>query len=224
MGLLLLIAIVSGVALYAPFMRKLRFGEVRRVRSTRTRWLDLHNLLGIVTMTWAVVVGATGMINTWADLVIQYWQHDQLAALLVPYQGQPPVTELGSLQTALAAARAIEPHMKIGFIAFPGTSFSSPHHYAVFMRGNDSVSSRLVKPLLVDAKTGRVTDRVEPPWYLSALLLSQPLHFGDYGGLPMQILWALLDVITIVVLGSGLYLWIARRRTAPLPDPAGLPA
>jgi uncharacterized iron-regulated membrane protein len=49
------------------------------------------------------------------------------------------------------------------------------------------------------------------PWYLTALLVSQPLHFGDYGGLPMQILWALLDIATMVVLGSGLYLWLKRK-------------
>ena len=30
MGLLLMVAIISGVVLYAPFMRKLRFGEVRQ--------------------------------------------------------------------------------------------------------------------------------------------------------------------------------------------------
>jgi uncharacterized iron-regulated membrane protein len=28
----------------------------------------------------------------------------------------------------------------------------------------------------------------------------------------MQILWAALDLISIIVLGSGLYLWIAKRR------------
>jgi len=47
------------------------------------------------------------------------------------------------------------------------------------------------------------------------LLLSEPLHFGDYGGLPMKILWAALDIITIIVLGSGLYLWLARGRRMP---------
>src|SRR5690606_10846681 len=61
MGLLLLVAIVSGVVLYAPFMRRLRFGEVRRDRSRRARWLDLHNLVGIVTVVWLFVVGATGV-------------------------------------------------------------------------------------------------------------------------------------------------------------------
>ena len=213
MGLLLLVAIVSGVVLYAPFMRKLAFGEVRRERSTRVKWLDLHNLLGIVTLCWALVVGATGMINTWADLLIKYWQYDQLTALLAPYQKQPVPTSLASLQTAVSKAEELEPHMKLSFVAFPGTAFSSPHHYGVFMRGNTSLTSRLLKPVLADAQTANVTASVELPWYLTALLVSQPLHFGDYGGMPMQILWAALDVMTIIVLGSGLYLWTGRRST-----------
>ena len=211
MGLLMLVAIVSGVVLYAPFMRKLRFGEVRRDRSMRVKWLDLHNLLGIVTLTWAVVVGATGVINTWADLVISHWRNDQVADMVAHYRGLPPVTRLGSLEKAFANARAQQPDMKIAFIAFPGTAFSSEHHYGVFMRGRSALTARLVKPVLVDAITGEVSASREPPWYMNALLLSQPLHFGDYGGVPMQWLWAVLDVLTIVVLGSGLYLWLGKR-------------
>jgi uncharacterized iron-regulated membrane protein len=211
MGLLMLLAIVSGVVLYAPFMRKLRFGEVRRDRSPRVKWLDLHNLLGIVTLTWALVVGATGVINTWADLVIEHWRNDQVAELLGRYRGLPPLTRLGSLEKAFANARAREPAMRIAFIAFPGTAWGSEHHYGVFMRGRTALTERLVQPVLVDALTGEVTASREPPWYMQVLLLSQPLHFGDYGGVPMQWLWAALDVLTIVVLGSGLYLWLGKR-------------
>ncbi len=211
MGLLMLAAIVSGVVLYAPFMRKLRFGEVRRERSARVKWLDLHNLLGIVTLTWALVVGATGIVNTWADLVIEHWRNDQVAQLLSHYRGMPRVTRPGSLEKALANARALEPAMKIAFIAFPGTAFSSEHHYGVFLRGRTALTERLVKPVLVDAITGEVSASRPTPWYMDALLLSQPLHFGDYGGVPMQWLWALLDVLTIIVLGSGLALWLGKR-------------
>jgi uncharacterized iron-regulated membrane protein len=66
---------------------------------------------------------------------------------------------------------------------------------------------------LVDARTGEITAVLAMPWYLRALQVSRPLHFGDYGGLPLKILWALLDTVTIVVLGSGLYLWLSRRRS-----------
>ncbi|GGI18594.1 PepSY-associated TM helix domain-containing protein [Oxalicibacterium faecigallinarum] len=214
MGMLLIVAIISGIVLYGPFMKKLEFGTVRADKSTRLKWLDLHNLLGIVTLAWLLVVGATGVINTWADLVIKYWQMDQMAEMVAPYKGQPPLEKLGSLQKAVDAAIALEPEMKMGFIAFPGTTFSSPHHYGVFMRGTEPLTSRLFKPVLVDASTGEVTDSRTLPWYATALLISQPLHFGDYGGRPMQIMWAILDILSIIVLGSGLYLWIVRRKTS----------
>ncbi|HWU84510.1 MAG TPA: PepSY domain-containing protein [Rhodocyclaceae bacterium] len=214
MGLLLLIAIVSGVVLYAPFMRKLDFGTVRRNRSSRLKWLDLHNLLGIVTLVWALAVGATGVINTWADLVIKYWQYDQVSQMIAPYKGMPVPEKFGSVEKAVQAATALEPDMKLGFIAFPGSLFSSPHHYAVFMRGTEPLTARLFKPVLVDAVTGAVTNSRTLPWYVTALLLSQPLHFGDYGGMPLQILWAVLDLLTIVVLWSGLVLWWRRRKQA----------
>lgn len=212
MGLLLLVAVVSGVVLYSPFMRKLDFGTVRRDKRTRLKWLDLHNLLGIVTLVWLFVVGATGMINTWADLLIKYWQYDQLSTLLAPYKDQPtvPVAERASVQRSMEVAQAQAPHTKLAFIAFPGTAFSSPHHHTFFLKGNEPFTSRLLQPVLVDAKTAEVTATPQLPWYLTALLVSQPLHFGDYGGMPMQIIWALLDIATIIVLGSGLYLWLKK--------------
>jgi uncharacterized iron-regulated membrane protein len=210
MGLLLVVAIISGVVLYAPFMRKLEFGTVRRDRAPRLKWLDMHNLLGIVTLVWALVVGATGMINTWADLLLKYWQVTEMAEMVAPYKNLPPPAKLASMQDSMQRALAAEPGMKIGFVAFPGTPFTSAHHYGIFMRGDQALTSRLYKPVLVDAQTAQVTDNRDLPWYLTALLISQPLHFGDYGGQAMKLLWALLDIATIIVLGSGLYLWLKR--------------
>ena len=213
MGLLLLVALVSGAVLYSPFMRKLEFGTVRRERSARTKWLDLHNVLGIVTLVWALVVGATGMINTWADVLLKYWQATELAEMVKPYQGMGAPSSLASMERSVKLALASEPGMEVGFVAFPGTPFATPHHYGVFMRGNEAFSSRLYRPVLIDAQTGELTDRRTLPWYLTALLVSQPLHFGDYGGQWMKFLWAMLDIATIIVLGSGLYLWVKRSRT-----------
>src|SRR5690606_300097 len=215
MGLLLVIAIVSGVVLYAPFMRKLDFGTVRRKQSNRLKCLDLHNLLGIVTLAWLFVVGLTGVINTLAQPLTSLWQFDQVSEMIAPYQGQPPVTHPGSLDAAVRAGQAHEPAMHVSFVAFPGTSFASPYHYGVFMRGDEPITSRLFKPVLIDANTAQVTDSRTLPWYITTLLISQPLHFGDYGGMPLQVIWAVLDIIAIVVLWSGL-VWWWRRRKQPL--------
>jgi len=213
MGLLFFVAIVSGVVLYAPFMRKLAFGTVRASRSPRVRWLDYHNLLGVVTLAWASVVGVTGVINTLATPIIQYWQAGELAEMTAAYKEQKPPARLGSIQAAVDTARRAAPGNRPQFVAFPGGGFSSKHHYAVFLQGDTPLTQRLLTPALVDAETGALTAIKPMPWYAQALLISQPLHFGDYGALPLKILWAILDVVTIIVLGSGLYLWLGRRRT-----------
>jgi len=215
MGLLFTAAIVSGVVLYAPFMRKIAFGTLRTSRSTRLKWLDYHNLLGIVALAWTVVVGLTGVVNTLATPINRIWQNGELAAMKGAYAGRGalPPSRYGSLDKAMAAARRALPGNNPQFIGFPGGAFSSGHHYAVFFQGNTPLTERLLTPALIDAETGAFTDARPMPWYNQALALSQPLHFGDYGSLPLKVLWAVLDVFTIVILGSGLYLWLGRRRT-----------
>lgn len=212
MGLLFVLAIVSGTVLYLPFMRRLKFATVRQDKSSRLRWLDLHNLIGVVTLTWALVVGVTGVISACADLIIAAWRNDSLSAMVAPYRDAPPLTSLAPASRLLEIAREAAPGMQPDFIAFPGTRFSSEHHYAVFLKGGSHLTSHLLTPVLIDASSLQVTAVGERPWYMDAMGMSQPLHFGDYGGLPMKLLWAALDVLTMIVLGSGLYLWTVRRR------------
>lgn len=213
MGLLFFVAIVSGIVLYGPIMKRYDFGMIRTEKSSRLRWLDLHNLLGIVTLAWASVVGLTGVINTLADPAIDQWRASQLAEMVAAYKDQPKVAgTLSSLDAALKTAKAAAPGMDVSFVAYPGTLYSSKHHYAVYLVGNTPLTSRIIKPALIDAKTGELTDIRDMPWYLNTIFISQPFHFGDYGGMPMKILWAIFDIATIIVLISGIYLWLARRK------------
>jgi uncharacterized iron-regulated membrane protein len=226
MGAAFVVALVSGVVLYAPFMRKLDFGTLRTARSARTKWLDYHNLLGIVGLAWMLVVGLTGVINALSVPIEASWKATELAAMTSEYSGREPLdpARYGSLDRAMAAARAALPGNNPQFIAFPGGTFSSNHHYAVFFQGDTPLTERLLTPALVEADTGEFTDARPMPWYYQALSLSRPLHFGDYGGLPLKLLWAALTLFTIHVLGTGLYLWLAKRKSsAPIPARACSP-
>jgi uncharacterized iron-regulated membrane protein len=212
MGILFCVAVISGIVVYAPSMRKLSFGTYRAGRTRVVRWLDVHNLAGILLVAWTLVVGFTGVINTWADLVLKMWQYGQLAEMTAQYRDRSVPAKLTSVNAAVEVAAHAVPGMTPSFVAFPGSIFSSKSHYAVFLRGSTPLTSRLLKPALVDAETGALTDSRDMPWYVSTLFISQPLHFGDYGGMPLKILWALLDVLTIIILVTGVYLWVRRRR------------
>jgi uncharacterized iron-regulated membrane protein len=222
-GLVFIAAIISGVVLYGPFTRRMCFGTIRDRSQRRVAWLDWHNFLGVVTVAWALVVGVTGVVNTLAEVMLSRWKATELAQMVAPYAGRPAPLHLASLDEVVAQAKRAAPGMEIAFIACPGTPFSSSHHFTAFMRGDTPLTSRLLKPVLLDGETAEVADSRALPFYLQTLLLSQPLHFGDYGGMPLKVIWAVLDVMTITVIGSGLYLWLARRRkqapAAVLPAP-----
>lgn len=217
MAILFLVALTSGAVVYGPFMRRLNFGTVRTGKSTRLKWFDLHNLIGIVTLSGAFVVGATGVVNTLSGPLFDMWQSREVPRLLAPYRNRPALSHLASVDAAVHAVQQALPQMEITSLVFPNDEFGSPRHYLIWTRGKEPVSSRLFTLVLIDAENGALTSAKGLPWYLRTLEVSRPLHFGDYGGMPLKVIWALFDMALIAVLLSGVYLWLSRRRT-PVED------
>ncbi|RIV86802.1 PepSY-associated TM helix domain-containing protein [Aurantiacibacter zhengii] len=212
MGGLFVLALVSGVVLYAPFMRRLPFGTLRTRRSRRVKTLDQHNLLGIVALGWMLVVGVTGVINAFADPLVDNWRNGELAEMTAQYAGDPAIDadDYGSLDAAMASAQVALPGRSPQFIGFPGGDWSTGQHYAIFFQGDRPLTRHLLTPALVDARSGELIDARAMPPLNQALMMSKPLHFGDYGGLPLKLIWAVLTLATIWVLWSGLVLWLRR--------------
>ena len=214
-GLLFVIALVSGVVLYAPFMRRLEFGAVRRAGAARVKWLDLHNLIGAVALVWLLAVGLTGVINTISLPLFTAWRAQTLPQLIAPHLGKPPLTKFADLDDAIATAqRALGGDKPVSVVLPTEAQFGTPRHFIVWTKGPTPITSRLFTPALIDAETGLLVTARGLPWYLRALQVSRPLHFGDYGGLPLKIIWALLDLVAIVVLASGVFLWLGKRKPA----------
>ena len=148
------VAIVSGVVVYGPFMRRLDFGAVRP-RTRRLYWLDLHNLVGIVLTAWMLVVGVTGIINTLAQQIARHWQRTELVEMIAPWRNAPVPANLASVQAAMETALASAPGMKVSSISMPGSLFAGGHHYGVFLHGDTPLTSRLIMPVMINAADGR---------------------------------------------------------------------
>ncbi len=210
-ALVFLAALVSGVILYAPFARRAPFGTVRSDGSKRLRWLDLHNVLGIVVAVWLLVMGFTGLMNALSTPLFGLWKITDVARILAGYDRLPVVKPAASIQAAADATSHALPGAATSSVTMPTHVDGSPLYYVVWTKGASPLTSRLMTPVLVDARTGTVSRVAALPGYLRVVEISRPLHFGDYGGLPLKIIWAMFDVIAITVLGSGLYLWVAKR-------------
>ena len=79
------------------------------------------------------------------------------------------------------------------------------------MIGQSQLDQRNYQPVLVDAATSKLTGVPTWPVTLSAMYLSKPVHFGLFGGLPLKIGCALVVIIAVIKLGSGIYLWVGHR-------------
>lgn len=202
-----LASLISGVVLYGPSMKRLDFGGIRVTRAPRIAWLDLHNLVGIAIAAWMIVVAATGFINTFEGPLFALAQGGQMDMLLAPYAGKPYPETLSSPEAAVEKARQAFPGMQPTSEGFPYSRFGGPRHYLIWLKGSTPITSRLFNTVLVDAASGEVVAATTLPWYIRSVELSRPLHFGDYGGFPLKVLWAIFDLAAIAVLLTGLRLW-----------------
>ena len=218
-ALLVLVSLLSGMVVYWPHAKKVAFGLLRRGKGPRLRQLDLHNTIGAVVLGWAFAVSLTGLLLGFGTLATGLWSQQQLARAQSMSAGDPieprhpPVDADDALRAALSAT---PPGWQVSSMLWPGTVYSTPRHYTVLV-GGSGLDKRLVRAVLVDASTGEVAGTAGLPWYLKAITLSEPLHFGDYGGMPLKILWTLCTWLTLFITANGAWLWWDRRRKRRVP-------
>lgn len=213
-ALLVLLSLLSGLVVYAPYVKRIAFGVLRRGRGARLLQIDLHNFAGALVLGWALVVTVTGFLLGFGTIAQFVWQQTELTALKQQYAGAPvdsrrPPVDVDRVHAATAAALPAGWH--VVSMIFPNTDFSTERHYSVLVAG-EGLDKRLFRVALVDAESGQVSTPVQLPWYLKAIFVAQPLHFGDYGGLALKLLWTACTWLTLFITANGAWLWWDRRR------------
>jgi len=205
-------SLVTGAVVYGPTMRRFAFGLLRRDRSRRTLLADIHKLVGAATFGWNLVVASTGVLLALSTLLFQYWAATEIGALGARYAGEPTVTEWSTLDAGIAAAEQSVPGRHWSLVALPGSDFASPRHYTVSLEGGKGLDAHLPAYVVTDAVYPDAVERVQAPWYIEAIALSEPLHFGNYGGLPLKIVWSGFTLVTLGLSITGVWIFFSGRR------------
>lgn len=229
-GILVFVSLLTGVVVYGPHARRVSFGEIRN-KGARLKQLDLHNFIGAVVLGWALTVAITGFFLGGGTIITGMWAQNNLMANqpletgVVIDERHPPIDVDSVKQAALTI---MPPDWSIEMIIWPNTNLTSKHNYAVRIKGH-GLDERLFRVILVSAISGDVIETIELPWFIKIIALSQPLHFGDYGGLALKLLWTSCAWLTLFITGNGAWLWWTRRRkskehSATLPATEGATA
>lgn len=213
-GLIYLFMLLSGFFLYGKFMKGRAFGEVRR---GIPKLADLHKFLGVITFGWGLVIGLSGVFLAFNGVLIKYFQAQTLKSLTAEFRGSGTsssvIPDLGKVvQSALNGKR----DSSVSYISFPDTEYGLPGHFLLLMKGGTTFTEKISEMAVVNAQSGLLTKTVELPLYLKFVLVSEPLHFGDYGGPPLKILWALFALSSQAVVVLGIASYFRKRKKVAL--------
>ena len=217
LGLPMLASLVTGLVVYKKFWKGF-FKPVRTGHGSRIFWGDLHRLVGVWSIWFIAVISITG---TWFLIqAILFDNHISISSEpIVPViaRDEVPQTADGSpapridLDEAARIAGLAIPGLEINFIALPATAYS-----------HISMGGRGWYPLMVQsAEVNPYTRKVDSQFLLgdrSALEFvtesMRPLHTGDFGGLPIKLIWFFFGLVLTLMVFSGLLIWTKRTAQA----------
>ena len=217
------VALVSGLIIVLPSLVKDLFA-LRLGTNLKRMWLDAHNLVGLVSLPFHLVMAVTAVVFGWHDLFYDtldatVYQGRMAAVMRIsnpppPFAGDTTPARTMTVDEILARTAAVAPGLHptaLEYRAF-GTRAASvrvvghdPRH---LVRGHGYLSLGAVDGSVFNSEylPGR-----QGAW--SAVVSSFfALHFGTFGGETVRWGYFLLGLAGAFLFYSGNLLWIESRR------------
>ena len=210
-GALLFLMAMIGIVLWWPGVRSWK----RAIRiNWRARWVginfDVHRAFGFWCFLLVAMWGLTGAYFIFPepfDHVIKVFSPmPSMAQLPSDWKPGDPILPAGEL---IQRAQSMYPQDKLAYL-FMDTA--RPHGLVkVFLSPRPSVPMEQLEDVVtLHPATGAVLSNTSSAHWTAGERLSlavYSLHFGDFGGLLLQIVWALLGLVPVVLVITGYAMW-----------------
>jgi uncharacterized iron-regulated membrane protein len=227
------VALVSGVIVLLPSLVKDLFA-LRVGRNLKRMWLDAHNVVGIVSLPFHVVMALTAVVFAYHDgfyFIQDKLIHDGKWATAFSSGGAPakaPPRDPAAMRPPaelLASAQDFSPSFQATSLQY--LNVTGPRA-AVRVWGHDPTahSPRFVGGFVaIDPYSGKImnVDFLPGRQSLPNAIVSSffALHFGTFGGTPVQWMYFLLGLAGAWLFYSGNLLWVETRRIKAARDDDG---
>lgn len=212
-GLALAVVALTGLLIYGNFMKKQAWPNFRKKMNIRIIMADWHKLLGISALAFNLVIALTG-----AWLGLQPWLMRWLdisspnpykASVVMEPEADKALTV--DWNAVLEVSKREFPDLQPRYLV-PSTNGSG----TVIVRGNvpGLIYERDVNALVLSKTDNRLFfkyDIREQPFGHKFYFVQEALHFGDFGGLLLKALYALLGLTSGFLSLSGFVIFLSRR-------------
>lgn len=217
------LALISGTIVLLPTLIKDAFA-VRIGKNLKRMWLDLHNVIGLFSLPFHLVIALTSIIFALHD---NFYDAQKALIYPKPKAKQGPVNthrkvpaidtkELIPVQSIITLVKKYEPEyapIYLNYLIGPGQKFM------LFVGGSDPRyhANRPREGLLgIDPYNGKVISTDYMPgqqgiWYATVSSFFA-LHFGNYGGNFIRWCYFFLGISGAFLFYTGNLLWIEKRR------------
>lgn len=225
------LALSSGLILYLPSLAA-NFLALRTDKSRRRSWLDSHNLLGITSLPFHLIIAATTVVFAFHDLI-----YDGMDTLL------PEAQRMGGHAPARPGGEPVPPDLTR--LKLPEELQTLAQKHRADYRADSITYRNLDRPALASAYQHGSVGGMRSAIHIAnpydgreryTNLATDPyttisdsyfhLHFGDYGGSIVRAAYFLLGIMGAALFYTGNLLWLDKRpprrdkTAATLPAPA----
>ncbi|MDI9776807.1 PepSY domain-containing protein [Pseudomonas putida] len=217
LGLPMLASLVTGLVVYKKFWKGF-FKPVRTGQGSRIFWGDLHRLAGVWSIWFIAVIAITSIwflirailfdnqITISSEPIVPVIAREQVPQTV---DGSPP-PRIDLDEAARIGGLAI-PSLDITSISLPATAYS---HIEMGGRGWYPLmfQSASVNPYTRQVDSQFLLSDRSPLEFVTESM--RPLHTGDFGGLPIKLIWFFFGLILTLMVFSGLLIWTKRTAQA----------
>lgn len=218
-GVLFLASLLTGFYVYRRSIVKVLLFRVRLGRKNKRNYnSSLHRIVGVWSLLFNLVLVSAGLALAGQVSL------NALKGTKAPKAGDFPGT-ITSVDAHRAALLKAHPDFEVHLVRVRPTGnavqFSGRYKDDPFYYGT------LYSSFMVNGETGEVEKKVvlrHEGLGKRLLSFSGPLHFGNWGGLPVKILYCLFGLTPALLSISGFAIWMRapKKKTAPRKEPAAV--
>jgi uncharacterized iron-regulated membrane protein len=229
---LFLFALITGLMLHWDKIVS-NFFTFRPWAKWKTVWTDLHTALGVIQFPFQFIFAVTGIVliaNTFlmgpytsylykgdSEKLYQALEYSDTSKFEYTYT---PLTAAFNLNTFLATIEQKQPGAEISQVSIKNYLDDNMHvivqskpHADESFAGSGKIIYRVR-----DQKVLFETSPTEHASYIDNVkALIYHLHFGDFGGRPLRVIYFVLGAMGCVVIISGILIWLVARDKNSVP-------
>ncbi|WP_353183390.1 PepSY-associated TM helix domain-containing protein [Parapedobacter lycopersici] len=229
---LFLFALITGLLLHWNKIAS-NFFVFRPWSKWKTVWTDVHTVLGVIGYPYQFIYAVTGIVLIFNTALLLPFSKllykdnpNQLYDAVNNYSNDPfeyqhkPLQEPIDINTIIQKVDREWPATQLTNIQFKNYGDAGMH--IVFRGAADphadfAATGKLVYRVADDTVVFNKPANTDASYIDWVRALAYRLHFGDYGGYPLKIIYFILGIMGCIITASGIMIWLVARDKNTVP-------